>query len=196
MSTQRIEDIMRILDVETAPTQKTAAAAQTATPAAPPSGAMQAAMTDVMNSLNTGNTKTASEGSPEQDLVKMANEIVAIDREGEIKHAQLIGTAMADAFVSRVNQWEKAASALPSPNTKTAQDDSDQLAKFAQENPEVFNMAVNQGYTDAKALMDKVGEDLYARAYQAKTAAIHKTAAEHFLMGWIAMEQAERALAR
>lgn len=195
MSSTKIEDIMSFLNAEEA-TSKTAAEAP-AKPAAAPA-AMQSALSEVMASI--GATKTAAEApaapaaAPVNDLVKMANEIVAIDRDGEIKHAQLVGAAMADAFVSRVNQWEKAAAAVE-PAEKTAADEAAMLEKFAQVNPEAYQTAVAQGYAHAKGIIEKVGQDIYARSFAAERGAIEKKAAEHFVHGWNAIAEADRLLA-
>ena len=110
-----------------------------------------------------------------------------MDRDGEIKHASLVGTAMADAFVARMGQYEGAAASVGS--QKVAEDASE-LAKFASENPEMFRLAVGQGYNDANSLMNKVGQDVYNQAYAAEVQEIQKTAALHFLAGYSAIGQA------
>jgi hypothetical protein len=196
MATQpaRIEDIMRFLDTEENANTKVASAAPAAAAPAP----MQSALADVMATL--GQSKVASEAAPAapaaptaapvNDLVKMATEIVAIDRDGEIKHAQLVGAAMADAFVARINQWDTAAGTGAD---KTASEAS-QLEKFASENPEAYRSAVQQGYADAKSLIEKVGQDLYNQSYSREIEDIQKTATEHFVHGWTAIQQADQIL--
>lgn len=198
----KIEDIMRFLDTEEA-SSKTAAAAPAPVAQSDAAPAMQAALADVMASI--GGSKTASEAAPAgappaaaaapvNDLVKMANEIVAIDREGEVKHAQLIGAAMADAFVARIGQWEKAAAAVDAPSEKTASE-AELLEKFAQAAPQAYQAAVSQGYAHAKDLIEKMGQDLYARSFEAEKGLIEKRAAEHFVHGWNAIAAADRLLA-
>jgi hypothetical protein len=190
MATARIEDIMKFIDSDANPTQTKTASVNTSN--TPPNSAMSTALADVLRSVGQPQEKTASvqhTEAPVNDLVKMAAEMVSIDRDGEVKHAQLVGAAMADAFVSRVSQWENAAG-----TAKTAEDTSTQLEKFAAEQPAAFNAAVQQGYSDAKTLIEKIGQDTYAQAYATETENIHKTAAMHFVAGWDAMEQAKAQL--
>jgi hypothetical protein len=185
---------MRFLDSEETST-KVAEEKVAVAPVAPP--ALRTALADAMASV--GLTKAASAvapvtapTAPVADLVKMANEVVAIDRDGEIKHAQLVGTAMADAFVSRINQWDSASASVE----KTASEGTEveQLQKFAEANPEAYESAVRQGYTDAKSLIEKVGQDLYAQSFEAEKSRIEKVAAEHFIYGWNAIQAADKYL--
>ena len=191
MATPSIEELLRSVSTDS---QKTASAE----PARSAQGAgskpaFEAALRETMAGMQT--SKTASDNAPSQggapttDLVKMAQEIVAMDRDGEIKHASLVGTAMADAFVARMGQYEGAAAAV---GPQKVASDASELAKFASENPEMFRLAVGQGYNDANTLMNKVGQDVYAQAYAAEVQEIQKTAALHFLAGFNAIDQALR----
>lgn len=159
MATPSIEELLRSVSTDM---QKNASAEPARS--AQPTGskpAFEAALRNTMSAVS--NTKTASEGqarndNPGTDLVKMAQEIVAMDRDGEIKHASLVGTAMADAFVARMGQYEGAAAAV---GPQKVASEASELAKFASENPEMFRLAVGQGYNDANSLMNKVGQDVY-----------------------------------
>ena len=191
MATPSIEELLRSVSTDM---QKNASAEPARS--TQPSGskpAFEAALRNTMSAVS--NTKTASEGQPRNDnpgtdLVKMAQEIVAMDRDGEIKHASLVGTAMADAFVARMGQYEGAAAAV---GPQKVASEASELAKFASENPEMFRLAVGQGYNDANSLMNKVGQDVYNQAYAAEVQEIQKVAALHFLAGYSAIDQAVRA---
>lgn len=182
MATPSIEELLRSVTTDT---QKTASAEPTRSAPRGAKPAFEAALRDTLAGVQT--SKTASAGDPGTDLVKMAQEIVAMDRDGEIKHASLVGTAMADAFVARMGQYEGAAAVVGSQKVAS---DASELSKFASENPEMFRLAVGQGYTDATSLMDKVGQDVYNQAYAAEVQEIQKTAALHFLAGFTAINQA------
>jgi hypothetical protein len=182
-----IEQIMKFLDSEETSTKVAEQKAAVPFVAAP----LQTALSDAMASV--GQAKVATLAEPVADLVKMANEVVAIDRDGEIKHAQLVGTAMADAFVSRINQWDSASASVEK-TAAAAGTEAEQLQKFAEANPEAYESAVRQGYTDAKALIEKVGQDLYKQSFEAETAKIEKVAAEHFIHGWNAIMSADQIL--
>lgn len=187
MATPSIEQLLRSVSTDSQKTASAEPARSSQHTGSRP--AFEAALRETMAGVQ--NSKTASDNStsqaPATDLVKMAQEIVAMDRDGEIKHAALVGTAMADAFVARMGQYEGAAASVGS--QKVAEDASE-LAKFAAENPEMFRLAVGQGYNDANSLMNKVGQDVYNQAYAAEVQEIQKTAALHFLAGYSAIGQA------
>lgn len=186
MATPSIEQLLRSVSTDSQKTASAEPARSSQHTGSRP--AFEAALRETMAGVQ--NSKTASDNgsqAPGTDLVKMAQEIVAVDRDGEIKHASLVGTAMADAFVARMGQYEGAAASVGS--QKVAEDASE-LAKFASENPEMFRLAVGQGYNDANSLMNKVGQDVYNQAYAAEVQEIQKTAALHFLAGYSAIGQA------
>ncbi len=179
-----LEQILSFIDdksvEKTAEESKPAERVQT-TKLSAEANALQEALQSVLK------TASATEASPVNDLTKIAEEISSINRDSEVKHAQLVGAAMADAFVGRINQWEKAA-AESTPKTASV-DETSQLRKFAQENPDAYNLAVNRGYADAKALIEKTSADLFEKSYNEEVAVIHKTASEHFVHGWNAMAE-------
>lgn len=187
MATPSIEDLLRSVSSDN---QKVASAGPDRS--VQPSGtreAFQSALRDTVNTFQgtkTASDQTGAPATPGSDLVKMAQEIVAMDRDGEIKHAALVGTAMADAFVSRMGQYEGAAAVVGSQKVAS---DATELAKFASENPELFRLAVGQGYQDANSLMNKVGQDVYNQAYADEVKEIQKTAALHFLAGFNSIAQ-------
>jgi hypothetical protein len=190
----RIEDIMRFMDTDqaAAPAEKTAAVA----PPAELSVAMDAVMQSLPGATKTAAATPAPASTPAQDLMKIAEQVAALDREGEIKHAQLLGAAMGDAFVARVGQWEAAAAAVDSPQAKTAAaNDQAALAKFAAENPEAFQAAAQQGYLEGKALIEKVGQQVFEQRYQQKVAAIRTTALQHWGHAFKTMDEVGQALA-
>lgn len=97
----------------------------------------------VTEAMKAGTNKTASDNkTPGNDLEKIASELLGSDRLGEIKHAQLVGAAMADGFYGRLDALNKAASVVEEEFSKAASEritpEDLQLLKEAKENPAEF----------------------------------------------------------
>lgn len=153
-----LQSILNSLDETTAapaPATKTAAAA-------PASRDLQAALSEAVTAVEQA--KTAShQPSPVSDLQKLAAEVAQTDRDGELKLARQMGTAMADGFMERLETYKTAAANVE----KTA------AAEY-----------------EKQAALEKHAEEVYVETYNNTVRAIHKTAAEHFLAGYQAIEQA------
>ena len=177
----RIEDLLNLISDE--PTVKTAS--QTAPQDQNP---YEERLRQAIRGVTDPSVKTASQaGDPAQELMKIAQEAAAIDREAEIKHASLVATAMADAFVARMAQYDNAGNALQKNAGYLPELTIEaQLSKFASEQPEIFNAVASQGYRDASDLMDKIGQEVYAQAYDNEVVRIHKEAQQQFLNGYSA----------
>ena len=126
-----------------------------------------------------GTTKTASDttqGTPGGDLTKIANSLATAEQEALVKEAELYGAALCDGFMARMGQYEgnggfgKTASA-----NDTVTEES--FSKFASENPDLVKQAMELGYRETKAQLEKVAESAYYEGYE-KTAEAIKIAAE------------------
>jgi hypothetical protein len=132
-----------------------------------------------LNAALSGTTKVASETAtraPVDDLMKIANEVAATEQQMAVKEAQLLGRIFADAVVSRVGEWDDAA-------TKVAHEapSISGLDKFASENPDLIKEAAQQGYAETVAHLEKVAAEDFDRGYTDMMTTVHTKAAEEFL---------------
>lgn len=145
-------------------TEKVASAASAAPAAATPG------RDDLLSALNGAleTSKTASEktANPVDDVVKIANEVAAAEKEANVKEAKLMGIAFADAAIARIADWQKTAA-------EHAPVDVQDLQKHAAE----------AGYNQALADMEKQAEEEYVRGYNETVETIHKVAALQFIHG-------------
>lgn len=143
---------------------------------AAPRAQLVSALNDALNA--SGNEKVASEGNPVSDVMKIASEVAATEKEAAIKEAQLLGAAFADAAVARLAEWNKTAAALPQAPAQTTAPAA--FGKFASENPELVKQAHQMGYEQARAELEKRANDVYVQGYNDTVTKIHKTAAFEF----------------
>lgn len=140
-------------------------------------GAMNAALSAAPSSQKVANEKT----SPVADVMKVAEELAASEQEANIKHAQVMGAAFADAFVARLNVWNVKAAELnaqaPQPPAAAS------YAKIAHEDPALVAQAQSLGYSQTKAALEKQAEDAYAAGFNDTVELIHKTASVEFIKG-------------
>lgn len=154
-------------------------ASQAATP--PSKEAVSASVKDALNS------KTASENNanPLKDLIKVASDVIDNNRDGEIKHAQLLGRAMADGWAQRVEELNKAAELAEQEFSKVASEnitpEDIRLIKEAKENPEAFLNHVYQGAMAKRAMEEKIA---FEQEYNQTVAHIHQKTAEHYTYGY------------
>ena len=138
-------------------------------------------------------TKTAGEtSSPVADVMKVAAEIAAVEQDAQVKQAQVMGTAFADAFVARLGVWQTKAAEL---NEQAPAPVSSNFAKMASENPGLIAQAQTMGYNETKAALDKEAEDQRIQGFNDTTAAIHETASIEFLKGAAVMSHVLDAVA-
>lgn len=108
---------------------------------------------------NNDAPKTAADHTPAREtsavdsLAKTASALAATEQEALAKEAHLYGAAVADGFVSRLNQYDQA---LDTAGVKTAGyddgiPDENEFVKFAEENPAAVQQAMEQGYNDTMA---------------------------------------------
>jgi hypothetical protein len=119
---------------------------------------VSSARTELLGALNDilvapGTTKTAADQqSAVGELTKMASNLANADVEALVKEANFWGSAVADGFVSRLNQHVDATSSYA---TKTASADGiptqAEFEKFAEENPDLVKQAIELGYYHGKA---------------------------------------------
>lgn len=137
--------------------------------------ATNAALVNALNEALAPAQKTAAEApasSPVNDVMKVASEIAQAEKEVAVKEAQLLGTAFADAAISRIAEWNKTAAAMLSANPGE---------KVAGASEELLKQAAQAGYEQAKRDMEKEAEESYVQGYNDTVEAIHKTASDEFL---------------
>ena len=112
--------------------------------------------------LNAPMTKTASaaySSSPAEDLTKIASRLATAEQEALIKEAELYGAAVCDGFMSRMGDYN-------SVGIKTAGFvEQDGFEKFASENPELARQAMELGYRETKAELQKIASAAYNQGY-------------------------------
>lgn len=119
------------------------------------------AMTDALAS--TEKVASASEKSPVQDVMKIAQEMAAAEQEAAVKEAQVLGTALADAAIARINEWNKLAAELA---------------------PQITPAPIPAQHTMPQEKLS--AEEEYAQGYDDAVNEIHKTAAEEFMKAAVA----------
>lgn len=114
---------------------------------------LDAALSRALDSA--GSVKTASHNSgPVDALSRMAIKLASAEQEALVKEAELYGAAACDGFMSRMQDYEGA-------GVKTAgyyggQNYEDEL---------LVKQAMDLGYSDTMAAMQKVAEDAYYAGY-------------------------------
>jgi hypothetical protein len=116
--------------------------------------------------------------APVDDLMKIASEVAATEQEMAVKEAQLLGRAFADAVVSRVGEWQSAATKVAADYSVGAEDGLD---KFASENPDLIKEAAAQGYAETKAALEKIAAESFDQGYNDMMTEVHEKAAAEFL---------------
>ena len=163
---------------QTTPTAEKTAAEKPAAPVSAP----HTALNDAMKSAVAATEKTAAEkvaSAPVNDVLKIASELAASEKEVMIKEAQMLGAAFADAAIARVDAWKKTASVVEvAPATPTT---DPEFSKFAAENPEMLKQAKELGYQVTRDGINKMADDAYTQGYNDTVASIHKTASLEFL---------------
>lgn len=134
--------------------------------------ATNAALVNALNEALAPAEKTASEASPVNDVMKVASEIANAEQEVAVKEAQLLGTAFADAAISRISEWNKTAASMLAANP---------AEKMAGASEDLLKQAAQMGYEQAKKDMEKEAEESYVQGYNDTVEAIHKTASDEFL---------------
>lgn len=114
---------------------------------------LDAAIGEVLDALSS--TKTASAESPVAALTKLASEVATVDREGEIKHAQIMGSAFADGFVARLDQYQTAAEKVASAQPSRAELEKQAEATYA------------ETYNDTVREIHKVAAEHFLEGYEA-----------------------------
>jgi hypothetical protein len=131
--------------------------------------------------LNSPMSKTASvrgNSGPVEDLTKIASRLATAEQEALIKEAELYGAAVCDGFMSRMNDYDTS-------SIKTAgYYGEDDFEKFASHNPDLARHAMELGYRETKAELEKIAQVAYTQGYSdtmqgfSKEASYEKIAAE------------------
>lgn len=148
-------------------------------PAAVETGKVAEAKAELLSALKRVEaTKTASEkkaSTPVSDLEKIATEIASADHDALVKEASFYGAAIADGFMARLGQFEKAAEALPEAPVATPVAATVDVEKIATE-------AV-RGYIETQNAMKVAAEQEFTRGYNDTIAEVEKLANEVFAHG-------------
>jgi len=140
---------------------------------------LEAALTDALAATKEAAAPVASvEGSPTEDMSKIASRLAGAEQEALVKEAELYGAAICDGFMSRMDQYDVPAGAGGGTKTAAYGDPTpENFEKFASENPDLVKQAMDLGYRETRAQLEKVASDSYSAGYE-KTAATIKMAAE------------------
>ena len=173
-------------------TEKTAATTPSAAPGAPATTSSDAAAAGLRQALKEATadveapTKTAGQGSPIDDLTKLAADVAASEHEAMTKEAQLYGASVCDGFMIRLAQYNEAAQrSMPATPDKTASAvESDSFEKFAAANPNLVREAHDLGYEQTRQELHKLAEAAYLYGHNGTVEWIHKTASGAFMRGF------------
>lgn len=153
-------------------------ASETPAAAAPVKAASESPLNSALTAALETSKVASEKTSPVADVMKVAAELESAEKEAEVKHAQVMGRAFADAAISRISEWQDKSAALAP--VKVAHED-EEFAKFASENQELVRQAALMGYEVSRAGLEKMAEDAYVQGYNDTVVAIHKTAAVEFM---------------
>lgn len=183
-------DLKSLMQTNRSSQTKTASAQPAATPAASKS-ALSSAIADAISTVGTSKTASAqTSANPADDLEKMAKDVTDVRLKQAEIDGRLFGVAAADGLVQRLSQWEEASGSVKSASVEGLSEETIQLAKLAQENPEEFFRQVSAGYQTEMARAKQAEDELYRDTYNNTVRLIHKTAAEHYLAGASAINEA------
>ncbi len=138
-------------------------------------GGLSAALDSALAATSVEKTASVASSGPENDLTKIASRLATAEQEALVKEAELYGAALCDGFMSRMGQYESHTGFGKTASANTVTDAS--FTKFASENPALVKQAMELGYRETKAQLEKVAESAYHEGYE-KTAAAIKVAAE------------------
>ena len=155
-------------------TEKTAAVKADASP-------REALLSALTNATTTEKVASASAVGPVDDVMKVAAELVASEKDAAVKEAQLLGTAFMDAAIARLDVWQKTAAQMIQNTPVQQAAPAAGFGKFASENGLLVKQAAELGYNQAKQELEKVAADEYNRGWNETVEAIYKTAADEFL---------------
>lgn len=124
---------------------------KTAAVETPKVSSAQEELTNALTAVLASAEKTAAAPAAQSaagELEKMAAELAAIDQEALKKEAALFGTIFSDAAIARFAQYDAARST----KTASAPENTDMVAfeKWAAENPEAFNQAFAEGFSEGE----------------------------------------------
>lgn len=189
----RLSNALATLNGGKSTAEKTASVAPTAPTTASPTTSTEAAA-NLKQALAAvaqpePETKTASQASPVDDLVKLASDVAGTEHEALVKEANLYGAAVADGFMARLAQYgvaaDKLAAAGAVPQHKTASlADDGSFEKFAAEHPDMVREAHDLGYSSATTELQKLAEAAFVQGHNQTVEAIYKLACDSFMGGF------------
>jgi hypothetical protein len=128
--------------------------------------------------------KKQERSSPVDDAIKMAEELAGLEKSALIKEANLIGQALIDGAMARVQQYEKVAYEMQNAGRTKEAAEMEKIAELY-ETDEDFRNSLDQGYMDKVAemqndYMSKIAAEIESdpEASAAFRAGYEKTASE------------------
>jgi hypothetical protein len=134
---------------------------------------LDGALAEALAAAATEKVASSGEATPSEDLTKIAERLAGAEQEALVKEAEMYGAALCDGFMARMNSYEQASGGFG----KTASVTEESFTKFASDNPELVKNAMDLGYRETKAQLEKVASSAYEDGYE-KTAEAIKLAAE------------------
>jgi hypothetical protein len=134
--------------------------------------------------------KTASENIQidQAAMLKFAAQIFAGDGDQMIKNGHVLGQAIMTGMIMEGNRYKQASEQARQEKVASLATGNDELEKFAQANPDLFQQAVKLGYDERtreiKNTIDYVEAANYAQQH------IHKMAYDHYAVAYDAMNEA------
>jgi len=179
-------------------TEKTASAASASGEKTGATDDLGAALKDALGAEEQ-TKEAAAAGNPVDDLMKLAAELSGMDKEADIAHAKLCGTAFADSAAQRWHQLKLAMAQEGHANPQTSLGEAMKaaaqqgyleaagvLGKQAAAEPEIdldmLVKAAEAGNPDAQEYLEKLSAE-YVDGQMAALDDIHATAANEFLKG-------------
>ncbi len=183
---------------ETQPaTEKTAAATNSAETTGEK---LKTALHEALAPQASAETKQAAapQGSPVEDLQKIASQVASSEQEALMKEAQFYGAAVADGFMARLAQYNEAAEKIasqqaPAPMVSLQTQQlaplklaaaEDTFEKFASDNPQLVKEAAELGYETTMRQLEKLAELAHQKGFEEGTTAIYKHAHDLYVRGF------------
>ena len=164
--------------------QKTASAPAPGTKTGGARAKLLSALDGVLSPMEKTAATQPAAVSATSELVKIAADLASSDSAAVVKEAQLYGAAVADGFMSRLEQYQAAVALEPPATLKTASANGvptqAEFEKFAAENPDLVKQAVDLGYLHGKNQIEQLKVAAFEKGYadtMTQVADLQKTAA-------------------
>ncbi len=126
------------------------------------------------NAMITPKTaEVAGDQTPVTDrVIKIASDLANSEGEALTKEAHFYGAAVADGFMTRIDQYQKASGNEKVASADNTVDNAQNFEKFAAENPELTKQAVELGYLHGKQQIEQMKTASFEEGYNDAAAQI------------------------